>query len=391
MKFLATSVFLLSLVIPAQRLGIRLNPTSVPSGSIVTQADFTLLGYFTMPGFLLSHPTNPDGVPFFTNATGGGNSTTCGNVSGVVHCFTIQGNRGFQGSDFGPYSVMEFIDPGSYGATPATATAAPFYRNWGFSNDGFYDMGHGHYGTTYSNTGVLSELGGAGNQYANLPAGLSYHEQGGVRYLYETYGLQYGNPPGDGGPWNLLICSLDNPGTADAHQTGLATTCNGPYRICAGTGTYGGVQVCGPWRGAVFAELPDGSFGTSNALTSTQNPPNWGPSLWGGGAWPTTATSSAYGSDRGSHDYRTTDIQPPVDYLSHYQLSDGQVNLDGTLNGVPQWSGRRPSFSTPTLEPNPQDSPTTPMRAEARAPTGSDRSVFRTGSIRISTAASEAG
>ncbi len=331
-----------------QRLGVRVN-SSASGGPIVTAGDVTLLGYFHIPGLTNPHPNDPGADPYRNQ--GGGAVSACGTVSGVVHCLTDQ----MQNSNYGGYSLIEYIDPGSYGSTPGTATDATYYRNWGWSGGAQYDMYHGKFGYTYNNSGVLTDLCGFGGN-ACIPSGLGYHEVGGVRYIYISYGLPYGNPPTDNGgmPYNLVICSLDNPGTGDADQTGLATTCSGPYRVCAGTGTYGGTQFCGPWRGSFFSDLPTGKMGSSNGYTYTQNPPNWGPSLWGGLDWPTTATTDGFGSTRaGNAIYRTTDLVQTVDYLSHYQLSDGQVNLDGTLNGVPQWSGRRPSYPTATLQPNP--------------------------------------
>ncbi len=318
--------------------------TASSSGSIITQSDVTLLGYSTVPGWEASHPGTPGDLPAQW-------ASACGVVSGVVHCFLTQiGNNNTYN---GYYAPVEIIDPGTYGATLGTATAWTYYRNWGWSTDASYDTYHAKYGMTYDSGGSLIELGGVGNQYGNLPSGLSYHEIGGVRYLYMSYSIQYGNPPSPP-PWNLVVCSLDNPGTADAHQTGLATTCSGPYRICAGNSTYGGSQSCGPWRGSWFSDLPSGTMGSNNGFTNSQNPPNTGPALWGGLAWPTTSTPAGFGSTRGGNaDYRTTDLIQTVDYLSAYALALGDVNLDGTLNGIPFRVGRRPSYPTASLPPNP--------------------------------------
>ncbi len=349
--FVVGLVFSLAVVSP-QRLGVRLNPTGGGGGgSIITQSDITLLGYSTIPGWEGSHPGNPGAVPVVGSAA---NPTTCDVVSGVVHCFTVQVG---DGTYAGPYSVYEYIDPGTYGATLGAATAWTYYRNWGFSTDAVYDMYHNKYGKTFNGSGTLVDLGGL--QYSNSPSGVSYHEIAGDRYIYISYGLPYGAPPTPS-PWNLVACRLDNPGTADAHQTGLATTCTGPYRVCAGVGTPGGSDfdlACGQYRGSLLESLPDNTMGASVAqgFIHSQSAPNAGPSLWGGTPWITLSTPDGFGSTRsGNANLRTTDIQMVTDYLSHYLLTEANLNADGTLAGGAQnWTGHRPSYPTASLPPNP--------------------------------------
>lgn len=325
------------------------------TGPVITQSDVSLGGYFTIPGGTNPHPNDPGASPL---PYIGGPISTCGRASmdNLIHCFSLQeGQSGY----YGYYSLIEYIVPTSLGSTPDTATPAIYYRNWGYSSGALYEMWHGQYGYTYDING--NEVVLENTPFTPYPAGLGYHESGGHRYVYIQYGLTYGNPPNNPPPWNWVTCELVNPGTGDANQTGLSTICSSPQRICAGTGTYGGTSGaqgeeggCGPFRGSNPTPAPDGKMCTSTGLTHTQNPPNWGPAIWCGADWPTVSTPNGFGSTRaGNAKLRTTDIVQTVDYLSHYQLSQGQVNLDGTLNGVPQWSGRRPSYATATLAPNP--------------------------------------
>jgi hypothetical protein len=155
-------------------------------------------------------------------------------------------------------------------------------------------------------------------------AGLYWHEGTQLLYwgYYDAYNGSTNNPD-----WCMGASSLDNPTTG-------ATTSYGPWR--SRVVDRDGVTWYGAARGGRFTQLPDGSMGTWGSPFG-QTEASFGPALFGGAAWPTTATPGGLAG---------SDLVGVDRYINHYYMGDTLAQNHFNENG--QLTGTCRSFKYPT-------------------------------------------
>jgi hypothetical protein len=267
---------------PGTPTNLRIVSSSKP---LLTKADFDYLGCLRMP---LEADT--------TYAYGG---VTGRKVGGELRLFTFGNDPTLKDP------VYELGDIGDFSKDYRTAPRMRLVTNWG-------DVYHGKR-MTWDN-GSPSEL-----VNYRVPGGLYWNES--TQLLYWTYVDSYNSTLRP--DWNLGASSLDNPATG-------ASRAYGPWRttVVDGDGRtwYGASRISG------LTQTPDGKMGGFGAYFVTTAAP-WGPQLFSGADWPTSATPAGYGKP---------DIVVPHKYLTYYFMGGQISQTDGTFNGKLRAFRRRP-------------------------------------------------
>jgi hypothetical protein len=322
----AASVCLVLATAPeAQKAAIRFITSGGGSGTALTASDLTLetaLVAENVGGCALD--TANQRTAFWDD----GNS---------VRFFITQVSTGI---NVGKFSTCEFDIPDTPATLDTDYTNAPemtFVENWGDHSDKPYDMYNGKFGASFNHADNLPTDGqSAGFAYVDEtkdPIGIAIHESGGTRYQVTTFSEEYAIAYPS---WNMIVTALTASG---------GTTSSGPYRTRTGVYPPGsGTLNHGPRRGGYMFKHPTTGtmcIGSGNNFTQ-QDAGNHGPSIYCGISWPTTATTSGYGTDAGGGG-RSTDLVATQTYLGHGAVY-GTILDDGTLPlGQEFWAFRIPA------------------------------------------------
>jgi hypothetical protein len=247
------------------------------------------------------------------------------------------------GVNVGAWSTCEFTiadNPGTFDTDYETAPEMTFVENWGQVSSKPYDMYNGKYGASFNHADDLPTVGQlAGYAYTDTTKdliGIAIHESGGTRYQVTTFSEEYAIAYPS---WNMIVTALTTTG-GDPD-----TTSSGPYRTRTGDYPPGsGTLNHGPRRGGYMFKHPTTGkmcIGSGNNFTQ-QDAGNHGPSIYCGADWPTTATTSGYGTDAGGGG-RSTDLVMSQTFLG-YGAVYGTIEADGTLPvGQAFWAFRIPA------------------------------------------------
>jgi len=266
------------------RAAFKLQPPTKP---LLTKADFKYLGCMRMP----------EGVD--TQFSYG--PLTGRKVGGQLRLFVFGNNPSLHDP------IYEVAEPENYSKDYRSAPRMNLVTNWG-------DVYHGKR-VTWIN-GQETPLG------YQIAGGLYWHEAN--QLLYWTYYDSYNNIVRP--DFNLGATSLDNPMTA-------ASRAYGPWRTrCVdgdGKTWYGASRIAG------LTMTPDGKMGGFGTYFVTTAAP-WGPQLFSGADWPTSASRAGAGAP---------DVIVPDRYLNYYYMG-GQISADtGTFQGRLRSFRRSPTLS----------------------------------------------
>lgn len=281
-------------VTPPPVIVVPPTPSPVPAG-VLGPADFAYLGLFRVSHAIWDFS--------FSQAAMTGRRMP----DGTIHLF-MTGN--FTGTQFQPTvnSVAEFIVPGTYGQTIATAPMAQPVP-----------AGAGQWGDIYQGKRLTFRNG-------------HQHDWGAVPGSHIIGSLLWREHPGSAnGALYWQYWDWYNVTGERDHHLGMTVLNDGPS-----------TQVAyGPWRtaspgvhklGSYLTAMPDGTLGLGHGLSSGNISSSWGPMLRAGLAYPTPATPA------GEH---APDLVVPDVYVEHFAayqdlngLTDGSVIPGRTIRSL---------------------------------------------------------